>query len=229
MAAGKAGGWRARGNLFVALCTAIAMGVSLYLIRDIAHDGLPQGTDMGAHVVRAELALDRFFAGGRLDGWQDRFGLGYQQSLFLGPGFNVLVGLVTLLSLGTLSTLGAVKVAIVVSYVAMPPAVATLAWAYGLGRRSIGVAAILSLGVTVSLGGAGLAGLFTWALVPNALGAVFTVLGAAAVARTIRRPSVRRVLATAACLALVVLTHPWAAIALVLFALCFGTATGLDW
>jgi hypothetical protein len=217
------------GRLFVLLGNAVAIALALYLIRDIWNPGVPLGSDMGAHFVRAEHAIDHFFSNGRIDGWQDRFGLGYQQSLFLGPGFNVLVWLLTLVSFGSLSTFTAVKAAIVLSYIAMPPAVSVLAWAMGLGRRSIGVAAILSLGVTVTIGGAGLAGISTFALVPNALGAVFTTLGAAGVALLIRQPTLGRVLFTAVCAGLVLVTHPWASIVLVIFTACFGTGVGLDW
>jgi hypothetical protein len=220
---------RAGDEVFVAVCCGAAVALAVYLSRGVWDDGIPIGSDMGAHFVRAETAWDRFFPQGRIDGWQTRFGLGYQQSLFLGPGFSLLAGLLRLLSLGTLTTVGSVKLAMVLAYAAMPPATAVLAWAFGLGRRSIGVAAILSLGVSVTLGGAGLAGMFTWALVPNMLGADLAVLAAAGVVLVLRRPSTGRVLFTAVSLALVIVTHPWAAIVVVVFTLCAAVAFGLDW
>jgi hypothetical protein len=210
----------ARGDVFVGVCLAVAVGTALWLSRGIWDDGIPRGADMGAHFVRAETAQG-FFRTGRLDGWQARFGLGYQQSLFLGPGFNLVVAAVSASTLGLLSTSTAVKVAMVAVNAALPLAVAALAAAFGLPRRASGVAALLTLGVSVTLGGAGLAGLFVFSLVPNALGAVFTVLGSAGVVAVVRRPTVPRILFTAANLAAVFLTHPWSALVLGMFTAFF--------
>jgi hypothetical protein len=216
------------GERFVLGCCLLSVAVSLWWSRGIWADGLPMGTDMGAHVVRADLALDQFTRA-RWDGWQARFGLGYQQSLFLGPGFNLLVALIEAATAGTISTVAAVKAAMVVSHAALPPAVALLAAAFGLHKRAVGAAALLTLGITVSLGGAGLAGLFVFSLLPNALGAVFTVLATAGAVFTVRRPTVPRVVGTAVSLALVLVTHPWAAIVAVLFVPLFLVGAGAEW
>ena len=216
------------GDVFVVVCGAVAVGVSLWLSRGIWAEGLPAGSDTGAHVVRSEHAFDHILRDGRLDGWQARFGLGYQQSLFIGPGLTLLTGILQLLSLGSLSAIGAIKVVTVATYAAMPLAVALLAGSFGLGRRSVGVAALLSLGVTQSLGGAGLSGAFSWGLLTNFVGALFAVLGAAGIVLILRRPSTGRVVFTAVVLALAVITHPWSTIALAVFGACFVVAAAVD-
>jgi hypothetical protein len=208
--------------------TALGVGLSLWLIRGIWADGLPGGVDTGAHIARADFAWNQLFTHGRLDGWQDWTGLGYQQSLFLGPGFSLFVALLKVLTFGRISVVTAVKVGMVFSYAAMPVAVALLAWAVGLSRRAVGVAAVLSLGVTVTIGGAGLAGMFTFGLVPNAFGAVFCVLACAGAARLLRGPTLGWVVFTAVTTAMLVLSHPWATVGLALFVVCYLLSSVTD-
>src|SRR5205807_10525454 len=99
------------------------------------------------------------------------------------------------LSLGTLSTTGALKVADVAGVAALPPAVAFLARSYGLSRPAAGLAGVLSLLVS-SPYGPGLQGLFRVGLVPNQIGAVLFCLALGAVVRTVdgprHRPAWRR-------------------------------------
>src|SRR5690349_7433510 len=76
--------------------------LSIWLTWGIWAPGMPAGDDTAAHVVRADYAMEHFFTAGSIDGWQSSFGLGYQQFLFIGPGFSLLVALIQLVSFGAL-------------------------------------------------------------------------------------------------------------------------------
>lgn len=208
---------------------AVSVLVSIWLTWGIWGAGVPAGDDTAAHVVRAEYAMEHFFTAGSLDGWQSSFGLGYQQFLFIGPGFSLLVATIQVLTLGTMSALTATKVATVVSFVLVPLSVAFLAWAFGLGRRVAGVAAVLSLAVSSVYGGAGLASTFGTGLLPNLLGSAVLMVAFGGVVLVVRRPSPRRVVFTAAAAAALVATHPIAAIVLGFLSTALVLAAGTEW
>lgn len=102
----------------------VAAALSVSLTWGIWRTGAPTGADTAAHLVRTDDALGQLSNRGRLDGWKTSFGLGYQQFLFVGPGLTYAVGLLKLLSLGTLSNLVAFKLAVVLCYVALSLSVA---------------------------------------------------------------------------------------------------------
>jgi hypothetical protein len=133
-----------------------AVGLTLWMLAGLWGPEPPSGGDTMAHLVREEFAIHQLLP--RLDGWQPRFGLGYQQFLLYGPGFTWLVALVHWLGLGALSVAGALKVAAVLAVVALPLATAFLARSFGLDARAAGLAAILSLCVLSPFGGVGLPG-----------------------------------------------------------------------
>ena len=135
---------------------ALSVVLTLWMTNGIWAAGIPAGEDTAAHVVRSEYALSHIFNNFQIDGWQTSFGLGYQEFFFAGPGFSFVVAVVKVLSLGTLTTAGAFKVTIVLSFLTLPLAVAFLAWAFGLGTRAAGIAAPLTWVVSSGFGGAGL-------------------------------------------------------------------------
>lgn len=208
---------------------AVSIALSVWLTWGIWGPGMPAGDDTAAHVVRADVAMEHFFGAGRLDGWQARFGLGYQQFLFIGPGFSILVGLIQLLSFGSLSPLDATKAATVVSFALVPLSLAFVAWAFGLGRRVAGVAAVLGVAVSSVYGGAGLNAIFGSGLLPNHLGSALLLVAFGGVVLVARRPSVRRIVFTAAAAAALVATHPIAAIILGFLSAALVVAAGVEW
>ena len=189
----------------------------------------PAGDDTMAHLIRAQFTVDELVPHAQLDGWQSRFGLGYQQFLFYGPGFTWLVVLLHWLSLGLLSVAGAFKAAAIASFVALPLSVAYLAVSFGLGRRAAGLAAILVLCVSSPFGGIGLEGTFGIGLIPNQLGAVFTCLALGAMLRLVTDPGPRRVVVAGVALAAVFVTHAISAVILaVLLAIILLTFLGTE-
>jgi hypothetical protein len=218
-----------RDQLTLFLGCALSVVLTLWLTNGIWAAGIPAGEDTAAHVVRSEYALSHIFSNFQLDGWQTSFGLGYQEFFFAGPGFSFVVAVVKVLSLGTLTTAGAFKVTIVLSYLALPLAVAFLAWAFGLGTRAAGIAAPLTWVVSSGFGGAGLKGVFEGGLVPNQLASTFFCLALGGVVLLVRAPSPRRVVFTAAAIAATFLTHPIAAYVLAFFIVCVVGLSAAEW
>ena len=124
-------------------------GELLELVRELvsfrSENRPPHGEDVMAYLVRADFALPHLVAHGRLDGWFPRFYLGYQEFLFNGPGVAWAMGAARGMTLGALSNAGALKVVGVMSFAALPVAMAFLARSLGLGRLAAGIAAVLSL------------------------------------------------------------------------------------
>lgn len=185
-----------------------------------------------AHLVRAEFTIRQLLPHFRLDGWQPRFGTGYQQFLFYGPGFTWLVALLHAASFGTLSVPGAFKVAAALAYLALPPSVAYLAASFGLGRRAAGIAAILSLCVNSPYGSVGLLGTFGVGLIPAQLGGACFCLALGAILRVAADPTRRlyqppiggevlgrRVVVAGVALAALFVTHAISAMILAVFLL----------
>ena len=205
----------------------VAIMLALWLTAGLWGPEPPSGDDTMAHLVRAQFTLDELVPHAQLDGWQPRFGLGYQQFLFYGPGFTWAVVFLHWLSLGLLSVAGAFKVAAIASFVALPLSVAYLAGSFGLGRRAAGLAAILVLGVSSPFGGVGLEGTFGIGLIPNQLGAAFTCLALGAMLRLVTDPGPRRMMVAGVALAAVFVTHAISAVILaVLLAIILLTFLG---
>jgi hypothetical protein len=166
----------------------------------------PHGEDVMSYLVRADFALPHLVAHGRLDGWFPRYYLGYQEFLFNGPGVVWAMGAARVVTFGALSNPGALKVVGVVSFAALPAAVAFLARSLGLGRLAAGIAAILSLLVSSQFG-PGLQGLYAVGLVSHQLGAPLFCLALGALLRVPRDTRLRWVLLAAVSLAGLVITH----------------------
>jgi hypothetical protein len=162
----------------------LAVALGLFLVRGVVGGRPPAGEDVMAHLIRADFALPHLVARLRPDGWFPRMVLGQDEFLFNGPGLTWLVALLRALTLGALSTAGALKLVGVAGVVTLPPAVAFLARSYGLSRPAAGLAAVLSLLVS-SPYGPGLQGLFTVGLIPNQIGAVLFCLALGAVVRAL--------------------------------------------
>lgn len=167
----------------------------------------PGGEDTMAHLSRARFAIDNLITHGRVDGWDPTFILGYQEFLFIGPGFTWAVFAVRTLSLGLLSTTGAFKVVVLGSFVLLPLAVAFFARSLGLSRRSAALAAILTLAVNSPFGGVGLQGLFNVGLVTHQFGAFFFFLALGGVLRVLEDPRPRWVVFTSATLGGLLMSH----------------------
>jgi hypothetical protein len=181
-----------------------------------------------AHLIRARFTIEEVLP--RLDGWQTNFGLGYQQFLFYGPGFTWAVALVHFLSFGLLSISGAFKVAAFASFIALPISAAFLARSFGLDRSAAGVASILVLCVSSPFGGVGLHGTFGIGLIPNQLGAVFTLVALGGILRIVTDSRAQWVLLTSTALAALLVTHAISAIILaVLLAVIVPTFLATDW
>jgi hypothetical protein len=166
----------------------------------------PHGEDVMSYLVRADFALPHLVAHGRLDGWFPRFYLGYQEFLFNGPGVAWSMGVARGVTLGALSNTGALKVVGVVSFAALPTAMAFLARSLGLGRLAAGIAAVLSLLVSSQFG-PGLQGLYAVGLVSHQLGAPLFCLALGALLRVPRDTRWRWVLLAAVSLAALAITH----------------------
>jgi hypothetical protein len=172
------------------------------------------GDDTMAHLVRAEFGVRWLVPRGRLDGLQQRLGVGYEQYLFLGPGLSWAVGVVHWLSMGLVSVATAFRVVVISSFLGLPLAVAFLARSMGLGRRAAGLAVVLSLCVSSPFGGVGIPGTFDIGLVSHQFGAVPTVLALGGMLRVAVNRRLRWMLATAVALAAVLISHAISAIVL---------------
>jgi hypothetical protein len=109
-------------------------------------------------------------------------------------------------TVGALSNTGALKVVGVVSFAALPAAMAFLARSLGLGRLAAGIAAILSLLVSSQFG-PGLQGLYAVGLVSHQLGAPLFCLALGALLRVPRDTRWRWALLAAVSLAALAITH----------------------
>jgi hypothetical protein len=224
-------GW-ARRNRATVIGVAVGMLVALWLTADVWGARLPVGGDVTGHLIRAK-AGDDLLRNGQLDGWSPRFGLGYQQSLFYGPGFGWLLLAVRLVTFGLLSSAGALKVVMIASVVAIPAATAFVAHSMGLGPRGAGVAAVLGL-LASSPFGVGLHGLFENGLVPQQVGGVLFLVALGATIRVLNgsgEPSQRingwQVLLTLT-LAAIVITHLITLAILGLFVACVLVAMAIS-
>lgn len=185
----------------------IAVLIALWLTSAVWGGRPPAGDDVTGHLSRANFAVRQLMARGRIDGWNPQFILGYQEFLFLGPGFTWAVGLVKWLSFGSVSIEGAFKTVTLGSFAAVPASVAFLARSFGLSRRASGAAAILSLAVNSPFGGVGLNGLFAIGLVPHQFAAPFFFLALGGTLRVLREPKPCWTIFTAHTLAVLVLSH----------------------
>ena len=195
----------------VGLATGVVL--ALWLTRGAWGSRFPAGGDTIGHLVRAQWGL-RLFEHGRANGWDPRFGVGIETYLVYPPGFDVVVGLIRLATLGLLSTVGAIKAIEILVVVALVPAGWYLARSFGLDDAAAGTVAGLILGVD-SFFGVGFQAMFGVGLVPDqmaaplwcvALGALWRISGPASSRRDVG-------VGVAASAALIVV-HPISALAL---------------
>lgn len=185
----------------------IATVTAIWMTSDVWGGRAPGGDDVMGHLARTEFAIRHLISDGQLTGWDPRFILGYEEFLFLGPGFTWAVALVQAVSLGLLSVPGAFKVVVIGSFVAVPLSVAFLARSFGLGQRAAAAAAILSLAVNSNFGGMGVLGLFGIGLVPHQFAAPVFFLTLGGILRVLRKPSPRWIVFTTVMLAALVISH----------------------
>jgi hypothetical protein len=164
--------------------SVVSVGLALWMSRGAWGGRPPAGDDVMAHLVRADFGLAHITGRGRLDGWFPRFMLGHEEFLFYGPGFTWLLGFLRLVTFGSLSTTGAMKVAAVGGFVAFGPAALFLARSMGLSELASAVAGVLALAVN-NVFGVGLAGIFVIGLVPQQIAAVLACLAIGAGLRTL--------------------------------------------
>src|SRR5688572_6979704 len=112
--------------------TPVVLGA--WTLRRLWGDRPPAGLDITGHLARLRVGVRDVVSTGHLDGWYAGAMLGYQAFLLYGPGLTIMVALLRLLTLGTLSDTGALKVLAVLAYLAVPPAMAYLARGLGLRR-----------------------------------------------------------------------------------------------
>jgi Bacterial membrane protein YfhO/6-pyruvoyl-tetrahydropterin synthase related domain len=168
----------------------VAVVVAVWSTRGAWGGRPPHGEDVMAYLVRADFGLPQLVAHGRLDG----------------PGVTWSMGAVRGVTGGVLSNAGALKVVGVLSFAALPAAVAFLARSLRLGRLATGIAAVLSLLVSSGFG-PGLQGLYAVGLVSHQLGAPLFCLALGALVRVPRDPRRRWMVLAAVSLAALTITH----------------------
>ncbi|HUQ62176.1 MAG TPA: hypothetical protein VM121_00290 [Acidimicrobiales bacterium] len=224
-AAARAGPWVAL-NAPTLLGVAVGAVIALWLTADVWGGRLPAGGDVTGHLIRTQTAID-LLEHGQLDGWSPRFGVGYQQSLFYGPGFGWIIAALRVLSLGMLSSAGALKVVMIGSVVAIPFAGAFLARSMGLSRRAAGIAAVLTL-LASSPFGVGIDGLFESGLIPQQVGGVLFLVAAGGALRTLTSEERGWQVLVGVTVAAMVVTHLITVAILGLFLACALVALALD-
>ena len=191
----------------------LAAACALWLVLGLWGPGVPPGIDTLAHLVRTEIGLQEIFSRGHVNGWAPGTGVGSEIFLFYGPGLALLTGALRIVCLGLLSTAGAFKVLLFLSFVILPLAVASMARAFGLSRRAAALAAVLSLAVS-STYGPGIEGTFASGLVPVQVAAPFMVFALGQAVRLWLTPRPGLIARLAAAVAAVVVIHPISAVIL---------------
>lgn len=201
----------------IAGCTA-ALALLLVAIAPALGGEPLWGDDAWGHVARVEATIDSFRRVG-VGGWSSRFILGQEAYLFYGPGFPLATGALRLATFGLLSTVGAVKVAVVLALLAYPLSAAFLARSAELSRGAAGLTAILSV-VADSVFGVGLRGAFSTALLGQTLGAPLALVLLGSALRILGGDGRRRwVVLLGVAGAGLCTTHPISAVVFVVFGL----------
>jgi hypothetical protein len=190
-----------------------------WMVRRMWGPGLIAGADSTAIAARTDRTIRDVLANGHLNGWSPYFSIGHDAFLINPPGFTVIIATIRVLSLGQLSTAGAIKVAVLLSFVVLPLAVARCARSLGADRRAAALAGILSVAVTV-FAGFGVRGVFETGLYPFQIAAPLFFFALAAIVDAARRPSWRGATSAALWIAALVLTHILMATVLVYCAAC---------
>lgn len=203
----------------------VAVLLGLWLTSGAWGSGPPAGDDVTAYVIRSDFAIHHLIPRLRVDGWSPDFMLGYQSFLFLGPGSTWVVALTRGLTFGLLSTVGAVKVVSIISFVATPLTVAFLARSLRLTLRAAGLAAILSLAVNNPFGG-GLQAIYNIGLIAQQVAVPIFFLALGGMLRVLRDPRPAWTALTAVSVGALVVTHtPSLAILGLIFAIIVVAST----
>ncbi len=147
-------------------------------------------------------------------GGSRRFGSGYRLFAVYGQGFTLLVGLVKVLSLGTIDTVRAVAIIGSLSVAAIPPCLASLSRSLGSTRRRAAIHGTLGLCVSFGFGG-GVAGVYSQGLLPHAVAIPLLLVTTSALVRSARTSRTRPLALGALGVAGLVLVHPISVIVLV--------------
>lgn len=219
-AATSSGASTSRGPLlfhWVAPFVSACLGV--WMVRRMWGPGLIAGADSTAIVVRTDRTIRDVLAHGHLNGWSPYFSNGHDAFLINPPGFSVIIAVIRVASFGQLSTIGAIKIAILLSFVALPFSVASFARSVGADRRAASLTGILSLVVSV-FAGFGIRGVFETGLYPFQAAAPLFFFALGAIVNACCEPSIRRATIGALWVAALVLTHILMATVLVYCAAC---------
>ena len=188
------------------LAPVIGAYLGAWMVRRMWGGGLIGGADSTAIAARTDRTIRDVLAHGHLNGWSPYFSIGHDAFLINPPGFSAIVAAIRVLTLGQLSTAGAIKVAVLLSFVVLPIAVASCAKSLGADRRVATLTGILSVTVTV-FAGFGVRGVFETGLYPFQIAAPLFFFALAAIVRAACEPSVRRATIGALWISALVLTH----------------------
>ena len=180
--------------------------VVAWLTRGAWTGSLLQGGDALFHLIRADQGIE-LLKQGQINGWSPRYYLGSDLFLFYGPGLVWFTALIKLIGLGALDNGTSLTVAVLISLLVVPAAVAFLARSMGLSYRTAGIAALLSPLVS-TVWGVGIDGVFQNGLLTHQLGAVLWLLGLGCLIRVCRNPEPKWIVATAALAAYLAITSP---------------------
>ena len=203
----------------VDLAAFVGVAAGVFLSARSWGPGLIGGTDSTAIARRTDLTIRDVFMKGHLNGWSPYYSIGHDAFLVNPPGFTVLIAVLRALTLGHLSTEGAIKVAVALSFAVLPWCVARAALTLGADRRAARYLGILALAVSV-FAGYGLSGTFETGLYPFQVATPLFFLALAGVVNAAREPTSRRIAVGAVAVAALVLTHLLVAVALVYVACC---------
>jgi len=200
---------------------APVMGACLgaWMVRRMWGGGLIAGADSTALTTRTDRTIRDVLAHGHLNGWSPYFSIGHDAFLINPPGFTVIIAVIRAASFGQLSTIGAIKMAVLLSFVVLPFAVASFARSVGADRRVAALTGILSVVVSV-FAGFGIRGVFETGLYPFQVAAPLFFFALAAIVQTACQPSLHRATIGALWISALVLTHILMATVLVYCAGC---------
>lgn len=199
--------------------------LALRMVADSFGSRLIAGDDATAIVARTDRTIGDVFAAGRLNGWSPYFSTGHDAFLVNPPGFTLLVAALRGLSGGQLSTAGAIKMLVVMSFVLLPSSVAAVARSFGMDRRAATYAGLMALCVSV-FAGMGLIGTFATGLYPFQVAVPVSFATLAAFARLAEAPCRRRMVVAGALLAALVLLH---VVLTAVLLICLGAVLSVQW
>jgi hypothetical protein len=195
------------------------------MVRRMWGPGLIAGADSTAIIARTDRTINDILANGHFNGWSPYFSLGHDAFLINPPGFTFIIATLRVVSFGQLSTAGAVKIAVLLSFMLLPLAVSSCARSLGADRRAASLSGILSVVVTV-FAGFGVRGVFETGLYPFQVAAPLFFFALGALVDAACRPTRRTATLAALWLAALVMTHILMA---AVFAYCAACALLAVW